>query len=113
MKRLLPLAVLLALTLFGAALLRRPQPSPVSSPPACSDPSTCGTNVPAPAEPTASSTAPPPERVATRTVQPSRRARGRRALRAEADRLIAAGEVERESRLPQGGRSRADRQEPR
>jgi tetratricopeptide (TPR) repeat protein len=94
MKRLLPLAVLLALTLFGAALLRRPQPSPVSSPPACSDPSTCGTNVPAPAEPTASSTAPPPDRAATRTVQPSPAAPADgTALRAEADRLIAAGEV--------------------
>ncbi len=96
MRRLLPLALLIAAILFGAALLRRPKESPVRPTPACSDPSTCGTNVPAPAAPTASPTAPPPDRVATRTVQPSPAlaAADGAALRAEADRLIAAGKVE-------------------
>jgi tetratricopeptide (TPR) repeat protein len=96
MRRLLPLALLIAAILFGAALLRRSKESPVRPTPACSDPSTCGTNVPAPAAPTASPTAPPPDRVATRTVQPSPAlaAADGAALRAEADRLIAAGKVE-------------------
>jgi hypothetical protein len=93
MKRLLPLAVLLAATVFGVALLQRPKQSPTLSKSGCSDPSTCEVDTPSPAEPTAPPTA-PPDRVEARTVQPSPAAPvDGAALREEADRLIAEGKV--------------------
>jgi tetratricopeptide (TPR) repeat protein len=86
--------MLLAATLFGAVLLQRPKQSRMLSTPECGDPSTCGADGPAPAEPTVAPTAPPPDRVERPTVRPSQAvpADGA-ALRTEADRLLAAGKV--------------------
>ena len=93
MKRL-PLALLLAATVLGAALLLRPQPSPKVPEPESGPASPSGANAPAPAEPIVPPTAPPHERAETRTAQPSPAipADGA-ALREEADRLIAEGKV--------------------
>jgi tetratricopeptide (TPR) repeat protein len=86
--------MLLAAILFGAMLLQRPKQSPRPSAPECGDPSTCGANAPAPAEPTVPPTVPPPDRVETLAAEPSQAvpADGA-ALREEADRLIAAGKI--------------------
>ncbi len=93
-KRLLALALLAAIG--AAAMLVRPSPRPPAAPaPVCGDSTSCGTDAPLPAAPTALPAAPPPGRTATRTVEPSVAATpvDGAALRAEADRLIAAGQV--------------------
>src|SRR5262245_28598437 len=102
MKRLLPLAMLLGVTLFGAALLQRPKQSPRLSAPECGDPSTCGAEAPAPTEAIVAPTVPgarqgemarprgetdrPPEETDRPPVQPQAVAADAAALRAEADR---------------------------
>ncbi len=94
MKRFLAVAMVLAATLFGAALLQRPKQNPMLSTPERGDPSMRGADAPAPAEPAISPTVPPPDRVETPTVRPSPAVTvDGAALRTEADRLIAEGKV--------------------
>lgn len=92
MKRL-PLALLLAATVLGAALLLRPQRSHKLPEPQSGDAAPRAADAPAPAEPIVPPTA-PPDRAETRTAEPPPAvpADGA-ALREEADRLIAAGKV--------------------
>jgi tetratricopeptide (TPR) repeat protein len=95
MRRLLPLAVLLAAFVLGAVLLRRPNPHPLDTGGALVVARTADADVLARVEPTPAETAASPVRATVRaTTQPSPTAApDGAALRSEADRLIAAGKI--------------------
>jgi tetratricopeptide (TPR) repeat protein len=94
MKRLLVPTTLVAAILLAAVFLPRAQQRVRPSVPACPDPAGCQAAAPAPVAATGLPAATPHVRVATTTAQasPAVAADGT-ALRAEADRLIAAGKV--------------------